>query len=171
MKNKMPFDEAFAIANRIVEILQPGCQRIEIAGSVRRKKPEVGDIEIVCVPVILEEAGVWTVSRLDALLPQVKGARLKNGELYKQILLPEEICLDLYITTLAQWGVIFTLRTGSAEFSRRLVTIRQKGGLLPSYLRVREGRVWAGEHALETPEEVDVFKALNLQWIAPEKRV
>ena len=46
----MRLDEATAIAERVVEILRPHCDRIEVAGSVRRGKPEVGDIEVVCIP-------------------------------------------------------------------------------------------------------------------------
>jgi len=42
--------EARKLAEQMVERLRPACDKIEIAGSVRRGKPEVKDIEIVCLP-------------------------------------------------------------------------------------------------------------------------
>ena len=45
-----PLEVAQKIAVDICYKLQPFCEKINIAGSVRRKKPEVKDIEIVCVP-------------------------------------------------------------------------------------------------------------------------
>lgn len=46
----MLLGNADKIAAHLLEILSPGCERIEVAGSVRRRKPEVSDIDIVCVP-------------------------------------------------------------------------------------------------------------------------
>ena len=46
----MNLQQAQQIAERIKSELAPHCDRIEIAGSIRRKKPEVKDIEIVCIP-------------------------------------------------------------------------------------------------------------------------
>jgi DNA polymerase/3'-5' exonuclease PolX len=47
---KFPYPVVLPIAGRIVEALRPYCERIEIAGSLRREKPMVGDIEIVAIP-------------------------------------------------------------------------------------------------------------------------
>jgi len=62
---KMPFVEALAAACAIKEMLAPYCERIEIAGSVRRKKPYCKDIEIVAIPkpydVGLFESGIAKV--------------------------------------------------------------------------------------------------------------
>lgn len=76
----------------------------------------------------------------------------------------------------AQWGVIYTIRTGPAEFSRRLVTSTLHGGLLPPHLRVRDGALWHRGDALfdammiPTAEETDLFEAVGLTWIPPEAR-
>ena len=48
--NEIPLVKAKKWADRIVEILAPHCDRIEIAGSIRRQKPTIGDIEVVCIP-------------------------------------------------------------------------------------------------------------------------
>ena len=46
----MKYEEALKIAEEVKALLAPHCLRIEIAGSIRRKKPEVKDIEIVAYP-------------------------------------------------------------------------------------------------------------------------
>lgn len=46
----MQYEKAKKIADRLVEIFSPHCSIIHIAGSIRREKSEVKDIEIVCRP-------------------------------------------------------------------------------------------------------------------------
>ncbi|GAF93472.1 unnamed protein product, partial [marine sediment metagenome] len=46
----MIYEEAKQIADKYVELLRPMAKRIEIAGSIRREKPFVGDIEICMIP-------------------------------------------------------------------------------------------------------------------------
>lgn len=163
--SKLPYPAAYKLAEKIKDALAPGCQRVEIAGSIRRRKPEIGDIEIVAVPgpdldsVI---ADLITAGRL------MRGD--KNGGKFKNFLVPAVpgLKLDLFLPTAETWGVIFTIRTGSAEFSHKLVTQRGKGGFLPDDLQVKDGRIWRDE-ALDTPEEQDVFNLLG--WYAlPEQR-
>lgn len=50
---KFPLLEAGDAACQIVNALRPQCERIEIAGSIRRQKQWVGDIEIVYIPSIV----------------------------------------------------------------------------------------------------------------------
>lgn len=162
--------KAYCLAAVVVQRLQKVCQRVEIAGSLRRKKALVGDIEIVCVPnqvmdLIGEKSYLWGDVR-DAL---ATFALLKGGDRYQQYGLG--ICkAGIFVTTPEQWGMIYTIRTGSAEFSHRLVTPRMYGGLLPEGFCVKDGRLWNRGVALETPEEQDVFKAIGKQWVEPENR-
>jgi len=46
----MELEKAKAIAEELKELLAPACERIRIAGSIRRRKPDVGDIEILAIP-------------------------------------------------------------------------------------------------------------------------
>ena len=48
----MIYDVAFPIAQGIVNHLRDYTGRIEIAGSLRREKQDVGDIEIICIPKV-----------------------------------------------------------------------------------------------------------------------
>jgi len=171
MKTKIPLETAERIAKKYLEELAPFCERIEIAGSIRRRKAEVGDIEIVCQPKRVEMLFGVTAP---LAIRDPKGAEpLKGGPRYRQYSLPEGVHLDLFIVLPpAQWGVIFAIRTGGAEFSRKLVTPRKYGGYLPSAYTVRDGavhRVDTGEMIL-TPEEIDFFNLCELGWIKPEER-
>jgi DNA polymerase/3'-5' exonuclease PolX len=97
----MELDRAREIADGLVRRLSPGCVRIEVAGSVRRGKAEVNDIELVAVPKMEVQADLFggpglQRSLLDPCLVGL-GPEEKSGPRYKQILLAEEIYLDLFI--------------------------------------------------------------------------
>ena len=189
----MNYTPAKAIADHLVLNLKAYCERIEIAGSVRRLKADPKDIEIVVQPIIDEQPNMFGQiiewhSRLEDVSFANYGLLLKNGPRYKQIGLNQGINLDLFIVLPpANWGVIFTIRTGPADFSRLCVTKRNKGGYLPSDCRVEDGRVlrggipvydetgevihhWEGGEIIPVPEERDFLNFLGLGWIAPEDR-
>lgn len=173
MKTKLPLRDAAALALLMCERLKPYCRRIEIAGSIRRRKSEIGDIELVAMPYFSDDLfGSSTGDhKLNGVDWESFGRVVKNGNKYKQIELFEGVNLDLFIVTPpAQWGVLFLIRTGSAEFSHRFVTSKQAGGLLPSYLKVKDGAIWSRNHIVPTPEEKDVFDLAGVGWIEPERR-
>ena len=171
----MLYKYALPIARQIKLLLEPFCQRIEIAGSVRRLKPDVGDIELCAIPQMVPGNNMFgdPISALAEFDYDQMGHVIKGGQRYVQIALHQGINLDLFIVLPpASWGVIYTLRTGPADFSQKCVTQRKKGGLLPSFLRVKDGTVQdatTGE-IIPTPEEEDFFKVLKLNWISPDKR-
>jgi len=105
----MKIDEAKKIADKYVEILKPYCLRIEIAGSIRREKPEVGDIELIAIVKDIKK-----FSKEVNKLEKVKGN--PTGK-YTQRILPEGIKLDLFMANIRNWGLIFAIRTGSARYS------------------------------------------------------
>ena len=51
--------EATGLAGELVALLQPACERIEIAGSIRRQRPDVGDVELVVVPRLKAPLGLF----------------------------------------------------------------------------------------------------------------
>ena len=180
---KMEYQKAKAIADRLVFELAPYCERIEIAGSVRRGKPEVHDLEIVAIPKVTPQCDMFgnTVATTSAIedplhrLTQAGAKLIKDGPRYKQIALLEGINLDLFLVLPpAQWGVILTIRTGPAEFSHWIVTQRKTGGALPSNCRVKDGAVLEGltgeGKIIPMPEESDFFAFLGLGWIEPGQR-
>jgi len=169
---RLDYDTAMDLALAVIRKIKPVCERIHIAGSLRRKKPDVGDIEIVCIPK--EQSDLLgnkyrDASMISTILRENGCALHKDGEHYKQINLLHCMC-DLFITTPECWGVIFMIRTGSADFSHKMVMQKQYGGYMPGHLKVKDGRLWNGDTVLETPEEKDVFHAYGMDHIEPEMR-
>lgn len=164
----MKLEEILPIAERYKNILEPYCKRIEIAGSVRRKKPDCGDIELVIIrnPDKLEE--------LKSIVGEWKRIRGDITGRYTQRMLPkgiklEGIKLDIFIAADdgTNWGNIFLIRTGNWVFSRFMMGIRapQVG------LKHRDGYLWLGEHIkYNCHEEQDVFDRLGMDYIEPEER-
>lgn len=167
---KVQRTEAMEMANELISRLGKACQRVEIAGSLRRGKQQVGDIEIVCIPHLQPDL----FGGEDYLWREVREAlaaykMVKGGDRYQQYNLGR--CMaDVFVTTREQWGVIFTLRTGSAEFSRKLVTPRTYGGMMPNDMHILDGRLWNRGVSVETQEERDLLAAMGLEWVEPEQR-
>lgn len=172
----MNYSRALNIASGVIEAIQKECERVEIAGSLRREKPQVNDIELVAVPKIRMLRDMFGMeiaqSALDLFPWTLLGTPVKNGMRYKKLSLFEEISLDLFIVLPpTDWGVIYTLRTGPADFSKWCVTPRRKGGGLPSDSRVVDGRVERyGEH-IKMPEEIDFLNYLGIGWVDPADRM
>lgn len=172
-RNKIPRAVAMRVTEKLVELLKPYCQRVEIAGSLRRGKAEVGDIEIVVMPKLVE-SGLFGDMELDtqffsAAMSGVEIRVRKGGTWYKQFEY-QGMKVDLFITSPEKWGCVYLIRTGSAEWIHKLVTPRKYGGLCPSHMRFQDGRLWEGQDLLDTPEEEDVFRALGLDFVEAELR-
>lgn len=170
---EIPLARAEELADELVGMFKPFCEVIRVAGSVRRHKPFVHDIEIVAVPLPrldMFQEHHYDVVPLDGYLDTLKLRFSKNGNKYKQFQF-EGAKVDLFLVTPpAQFGAIFTIRTGPADFSRSLVTAIKDGGIMPSHLKQRMGALWMGETLIPTPTEESYFDELGVKWIAPEKR-
>jgi len=171
---KHPRERALIAAQTIVDFIRPACLRVEIAGSLRREKPEVGDIEIVAIPkysIDLFGGQFYSAAVVGEILRRAGFEMDKDGENHKKFFyVSAQIWIDLFLTTPEQFGLIFMIRTGSADFSRSMVTPRQQGGRMPSNLKVAGGRAWSGGQALDTPEEIDVFKLWGMRFVEPRNR-
>lgn len=163
--------DALRIAEHVRDSLAPHCARIEIAGSIRRRRPDVGDIEIVCIPKFELDP--------DSLIPiyrrsfdfirvvdgweKVKGAA--TGK-YCQRIGPDGMKLDIFIANPDNFGLILAIRTGSAEYSHRVLAT---GWVRNGYKSVN-GMLTRNGAAIPTPEETDLFRLAGVPWTEPEKR-
>jgi DNA polymerase/3'-5' exonuclease PolX len=160
----MKLEEAIVIAQQVRDILEPYCQRIAIAGSIRRRKPEVGDIEILAIPkpyeVGLFESGIATIVN--------KWQKVK-GELpckYTQRILPEGIKLDLFFAVPTNWGYQLAIRTGSAEYSHKVLASTWAA---LGYKGVDGHLTYNGEIVV-LKEEADLFNLLDMPLLDPALR-
>ncbi len=160
----MKLEEAQKIAQKYLELLKPYCQRIKIAGSIRRQKPEVKDIEIVCIPT--EREGYRDINFAVMVNKWFKSKGTPFGR-YTQRFLPEGIKLDLFMANENNWGLIFAIRTGSAEFSHKVLACgwvkkgyHSKGGKLTD----EKGR------EIILREEESLFDVIGIPYIEPKLR-
>ena len=193
----MEHTQAAAIAVAICERLAPHCKqgRINIAGSIRRKKPEVKDIEIICVPEYMQHVehdlfGETVVQERDA---GFTSAALGLGMVitgqptgrYIKIELPQGISLDLFMPFEPDYFRQLAIRTGSAEYAARVIAAgwRRAGwvGTEAGLRREEDCRRIADnkwEVVSDNPtippvwaSEEAFFRFIGVEWVAPHKRI
>ena len=164
-KPPMNLEQAQPIAEHYRNLLLPHCCRCEIAGSVRRKNPEVGDIEIVLIPKPYD-VGLFT-SGIAAVLDKLTIVRGQLPCKYTQRMLPEGIALDVFIVRSETWGLQFAIRTGSARYSHDVLAC---GWVRNGYKSV-DGMLTRNGVTRECREERDLFRMAGVEWIVPELRV
>lgn len=188
---RVNLQEALHEARLLVRLLAPACERIEIAGSIRRSEKMIKDIEIVAKPLMIpdgtrlfEDEQVSALTKHIARLTASEDSELtldpdlnRNGPKYKRLLWGQRkpvaatMPVDLFIVTPpATWGVILAIRTGPADFGQLLVTGRARGGACPGHLHVRDGALWDGNEQVDTPEETDFLTAMDVPPWPPESR-
>ena len=170
---KMELAEAKKLAEDIRNKLKPYCERIEIAGSIRRERMTVNDIEIVCIPKTVTVQDTFFDTKLEkhpGFIKIVDSWERINGDAvegkYMQRMLSSNIKLDIFTTTRYNWGLIYAIRTGSADFSYKVLACgwKKKGyHSLNGILRTEASRI-------QVAEEEDLFKLIGIGWIPPKER-
>lgn len=188
MKDRIPLVEAEELAQSLVQLIGHRCRRIEVLGSIRRRKADVGDIEILYEP-LLEQIGedlFGEPSFHNASFAFLNGLKSEGvlmdrldingrpawGERYQRAVY-RGFALDLFACIAPnQWGIQKVIRTGDAEFSRAVVTSRLEGGLMPPGCRVGSGHQFfdGREGKVEVPDEETFFRLLEIDFIEPERR-
>lgn len=184
------------LSSRVIEVLEPHCERIFVAGSIRRQKATCGDIEIVCTPKresvntslfgdpVNAVTNGW-VNALAAITDFNVGFKGKPNGRYMQLTLrnTSEI-LDLFMPVNEDFYRIYAIRTGSAEYAERVLATawRRLGwcGVAGKGLwRIKDCVNNKGKWALVNPlgdrppvwtSEEDFFRWLGVEWILPQQR-
>ena len=177
----MSLREALGLARILADDLRPHCSRIEIAGSIRRGKAWVNDIEIVAIPKQVpvaaaedlfggEERSTGT-ERDPGFVAVVKRSAhtLVRGKpatgRYVQFLARTGVKVDLFMATPENWGYILAIRTGSAEFSKSLAWRWKKMGY-----EGQDGMLTRFGKPVPLKEERDLFNLIQLPWVQPQDR-
>ncbi|MEP7376545.1 MAG: hypothetical protein ABI675_24315 [Chitinophagaceae bacterium] len=179
MKIKRSIEEVLPIADSFVEKFKPFCEKIEICGSIRRKKSMVGDIEILCIPKKIrvpvskqyslfgdEE---YTEITDPGLMEIIRGYKILRGDLDGGKIVsfetPEDIQVDGFTATSMNYGYIKVLRTGSAEYNQYFVLPRLKAR---GYRM--NGFIFKNEIMVPTPDEQDIYELIDSEFHLPEDR-
>ena len=160
----MKYSKALKIAEDVKSQLAPHCERIAIAGSIRRKKVEVGDIEIVAIPkpyqIGLFESGIATVVNR---WQKVKGVLPCK---YTQRILPSGMKLDLFFAKEDNWGLIYAIRTGSAAYSYKVLAT----GWVKNGYKSKGGYLYRGVKKVPVYSERSLFTKARVNYVEPEER-
>jgi DNA polymerase (family 10) len=166
---KIPLQTADRLARKIEAELTPFCDRIAIAGSIRRRKPFVGDIDIVALPSPGREKALLSRCCQNADLLQGQSTsfsfRLKNG-MQLDLFLAQHPTVELFQHRPSNWGSVLLCRTGSKEHNLWLIEVAKRRGLTwnPQY-----GVFNIHGKCLAAATE-EIFAVLGLHFISPEHR-
>jgi DNA polymerase/3'-5' exonuclease PolX len=190
-KQKYPYALAAGVANEIQSALAPFCEpgRCMVAGSMRRKKDEVGDIEILFVPLVRNEpipglmfAGpvnqaakaIEDMIILKAIAPRENKRNQRTwGELIKLARhTASGVPVDFFTATMENWWNYLVCRTGPAESNMAIAKAAQARGL-------KWKPYSAGFCGADDPDETicifingeaGVFETVGLNYLTPDKR-
>lgn len=178
---KIELSEAQGVAQRVLKHISPAMERIEVAGSIRRGKPVVGDIELVGIPSnrarlirLLGETGAH-------IKPGVPGAvpwDPKEDAKYMRVRLTEGMNLDLFLASHENWGGLYLMRTGGATGPDGSSFSGFVPGMFGRWKKLSGGGRMTGcqpttkdGEQLPLREEQDFFDLLGMGFVPPEERV
>ncbi len=139
-------------------------ERISVAGSVRRWRETIGDVDIVvasaaAAPIMATFVGAPSVERV-----------LVRGDTKSSVIVERGLQIDLRVVTPDQYGAALMYFTGSKDHNVRMRGIALKRKLLLNeYGLFRVGQEKDGTPIASRTEE-EVFAALGMDWIPPELR-
>ena len=170
---KTLFSTAERLAAGIMEYLrkQKGVQKLEVAGSLRRKKEVVGDIDLLAV---VELKNRTTVMKAFTGNPSVERV-LGQGETKSSVLLTEGIQCDLRLVEEDEFPFALQYFTGSKEHNVELRTrARKMGWSLNEYgftpIEGNKGSKGGKKHPPKCSDEEAIYRSLGLSYVEPELR-
>lgn len=186
-KVKYPLNEAENVANEVLCKLFPYCMKCCIAGSIRRKKPYVGDAEILVIPRWEETIKDGDMFKTASNMLEVKVQELIDSnylELRKKINgtvtdghavkllrhVASSIPVDIFFTSTENWVSALVCRTGgktnNEEIARRAKTIGYRWKMSgPGFLEHETGKIFIMK------SEKELFQFVGLPYLEPEERI
>jgi len=162
-KERQPIGRVLPLAQEIVDALRAlkEVKELSLAGSLRRMRETIGDIDIVVTSVAPER-----VMETFVALPRVKQV-LAKGPTKSSVLLDSGIQADVRVVEPASFGAALQYFTGSKDHNVKVRERAVRRGLKVNeygVFRVKDDRRLAGR------TEDEVYQAVGLPWIPPEIR-
>ncbi|MBI4306999.1 MAG: hypothetical protein HY678_11835, partial [Chloroflexi bacterium] len=161
---RAPLGMALPAAEKVIEALQtacPGVRNLTYAGSLRRWRETIGDIDLLCTaddPVEVTRA-FGTLSMVRDIIGQ--------GDTKASVVVDSGFQVDLRVTEDEHFGALLVYLTGSQQHGIQLRTRAQQMGLSLNEYGITNTETGKPE---TLPTEEDVYRRLGLPWIAPELR-
>jgi DNA polymerase (family 10) len=161
---ELSLDEAKETAEQVKTAVAAHCDKIEIAGSIRRQKAKVHDIDFV---VVAKSDSEW--QKISEELKRIKAKPHCQGNSIIKALLPIKnglLKVDFYRAQPSTFGIYWLIRTGSADHNMWLASYAISRGFRLKYSEglLKDDKVISGEN------EKDVFEALGLPFPEPQTR-
>jgi DNA polymerase (family 10) len=152
---------ATALAEQVLASLRevPGVGRIAYAGSLRRMKETVGDIDVLATAD--DPAALMDAFRRQPYVAEV----IASGEAKTSVLTGPGLQVDLRVVPAGSWGAALQYFTGSKEHNVRLREICVKRGW-----KLSEYGLFEGERVIAAESEEEIYAALGMQWVPPPLR-
>lgn len=160
-KGRRIIGEIYPLVKQIEKSLSQvaGVKNAVAAGSVRRMKETIGDIDY-----LVAASDPEPVMDFFTKMPEVQEV-IGRGPAKAFVRLAGGIDADLLVVPEESWGSALQYFTGSKEHSVELRKIAIAKGL-----RLNEWGVFKGEKRVAGATEEEVYRALGLQWVPPEMR-
>ncbi len=152
---------AESIASSVVEYLKKNApvSKISPAGSLRRWKETIGDIDILVT-------GKDHKKIVETFTQYPKAEQvLSAGETKSSIIVEDGVQVDIRIVDRKSYGAALQYFTGSKAHNVKLRSIA-----VSKKWKLNEYGLFKGDKAIAGENEEDIYKALGLQWIPPELR-
>jgi len=158
---RVPLADAEAYVRPLAEALQTtaGVERLDVAGSVRRRRETVGDVDVL---VAAEHPAAVTAAFTEH--PDVRHV-LAHGDTKASVVLRSGLQVDLRVVPVASYGAALHYFTGSKphNIAVRLLGVKRR-------LKINEYGVFRGTRQIAGRTEEEIFAAVGLPWIPPELR-
>ena len=164
---RIRIDTAMDLATELIARLSevPGCTRCGYAGSLRRMRDTIGDVDILAVAA--DPAALMAAFRELPLAAEV----IASGDAKTSIRTADGIQADLRVVPEGSWGAALLYFTGSQAHNVRLREMAiHRGQKLSEYGVFDAGTAAESGALLAAATEEEVYQALGLPWIPPPLR-
>jgi len=184
-KVRYPRADALKVAKELCDALRPFTDNLIVAGSLRRRKQDVGDVEILFIPKLewrnIDLLYQTQISLADEVLssllqkeiirhrPNVNGSNIWGEKNKLAVHVASGIPVDLFTATPANWWNYLVCRTGSAEHNTRIAVAAQARGW--KWHPYGSGFTDEKDNLVRVTSEKDIFTYLGLPYLEPWQRI
>jgi DNA polymerase/3'-5' exonuclease PolX len=184
-KRAVPWEEALEVVQEIEEFLLPCVTRIAVVGSVRRKKPTVRDVELLCIPRSVDttpvgeffprltntlEIGLEKLQKEGVVEKRIKSdGTFSYGKKTKLLVhCKSRIPIDIFVTDPSQWFNTLVAKTGGKENNVAIAANAKRLGM--RWVTSSPGFLLSDGSILPVQKEEDAFSFVGLPYLLPHQR-
>jgi DNA polymerase (family 10) len=159
-QDRVLLNVALTTASEIVDALASDCERVAYAGSLRRWRETIGDVDILATAT--DAAGA---ERIMNAFKKLSGDVIASGPTKTSIRMSARLQADLRVVRPECWGAAMQYFTGSQAHNVAVRAIAVRRGL-----KLSEYGLFAGDQLIASATEDEVYGALDMEWVPPPLR-